>query len=309
MSREYRSIDSTVAGLNQAMDAHFKWLVAVLRYIARRDSALPEITRDDAHRHCEFAQWLCSKLSEERDDKNFLLDIEKKHTEVHQSCRQLVNSIFSGITEPAIFDNFEKALLAFTTSITRYKIHLLQLRTSYDALTGLPSRRVLDESFESIVQGLSAGGLYLLLLDVDHFKRVNDNYGHMTGDIVLRSLALNLENNIRKSELVYRYGGEEFVILLQAESDKDASIAAERIREAIAESKTIVDGQVIKITITSGLTKVHGGDTLEEILDRADMAMYRGKQSGRNCCMYVSKNREITKVNVCKKSQPVALTG
>src|SRR5690606_40017713 len=81
--------------------------------------------------------------------------------------------------------------------------------------------------------GQNDAGLYLLLLDIDHFKKVNDNYGHLTGDAVLRSLALHLEDNVRRSESVYRYGGEEFIILLQAKNDREDSEIAELLPRVI----------------------------------------------------------------------------
>lgn len=212
-------------------------------------------------------------------------------------CRQLIKTIEDGEHSNAPFDDFETALLAFSASVSRYKGHLLQLRTSYDALTGLPLRRVLDESFDSMNDELGNAGLYLLLLDVDHFKKINDNYGHLTGDAVLRSLALNLENNIRRAESVYRYGGEEFIILLQAGSDREATEAAERIRRVIAASETVAGDHRVKITFSSGLTRVNRGEALREVMERADVALYKGKQSGRNCTILINKNLDCINVS------------
>lgn len=140
-------------------------------------------------------------------------------------------------------------------------------------------------------------GLYLLLLDVDHFKKINDNYGHLTGDAVLRSLALNLENNIRRAECVYRYGGEEFIILLQAGSDREATEAAERIRRVIAASEAVEGDHRVKITFSSGLTRVNRGEALREVMERADVALYKGKQSGRNCTILINKNFDCINVS------------
>ncbi len=197
MNRKYKEIDAIIRGLNRATDAHFKWLVKVLRFVASHDVDLPEITCGEAHNHCEFGSWINEQLALEGGDRNYLLDIDKKHIAVHQACRQLIISLECESQRQHNFDLFETALLAFTDSLTRYKVHLLQLRTSYDALTGQPLRRILDESFDSMNAQYSENGLYLMLLDVDHFKKVNDTYGHLAGDSVLRSLAINLEDNIR----------------------------------------------------------------------------------------------------------------
>ena len=297
MNRKFREIDATLRGLNYSTDAHFKWLVTILRFVANRDVELPEITHDDAHHRCEFGLWLNNQLQDEQNDSHYLLDISAKHHQVHQTCRQIMASIERQEECPASYDAFEVALLAFTESLSHYKAHLLQLRTSYDALTGLPLRRILDESFDRLNAGAEERGLYLLLLDIDHFKKVNDNYGHLTGDAVLRSLALHLEDNVRRSESAYRYGGEEFIILLRANNDREPAAAAERLRHIIADAETIFGGHTIRITFTSGLTRVHRGEPLREVLERADMALYRGKHGGRNCTMLINRNLDCINVS------------
>jgi len=297
VNRKFKEIDDTVRSLNQSTDAHFRWLVKILRFIDSRNIDLPEISSDEAHLHCEFGHWLNTRLLEEREDTNFLLDINKKHIRVHQACRNLISAIEQQRQTNDVFTLFEKSLLAFTEALTHYKVHLLQLRTSYDALTGLPLRRILDESFASMNKELGADGLYLLLLDIDHFKKVNDNYGHLNGDIVLRSLALNISKNIRRSESMYRYGGEEFIVVLHASNDQDAVAIAERLRRDIARLETIAGEHLIRVTFTGGLTRIHEGESLREVLERADIALYTGKKSGRNCSQLI--NRELQTQKFC----------
>jgi diguanylate cyclase (GGDEF)-like protein len=297
VNRKFKEIDDTVRSLNQSTDAHFRWLVKILRFIDSRNIDLPEISSDEAHLHCEFGHWLNTRLLEEREDTNFLLDINKKHIRVHQACRNLISAIEQQRQTNDVFTLFEESLLAFTEALTHYKVHLLQLRTSYDALTGLPLRRILDESFASMNKELGADGLYLLLLDIDHFKKVNDNYGHLNGDIVLRSLALNISKNIRRSESMYRYGGEEFIVVLHASNDQDAVAIAERLRRDIARLETIAGEHLIRVTFTGGLTRIHEGESLREVLERADIALYTGKKSGRNCSQLI--NRELQTQKFC----------
>jgi len=295
VNRKFKEIDDTVRSLNQSTDAHFRWLVKILRFIDSRNIDLPEISSDEAHLHCEFGHWLNTRLLEEREDTNFLLDINKKHIHVHQACRNLISAIEQHRQTNDVFNLFEESLLAFTEALTHYKVHLLQLRTSYDALTGLPLRRILDESFASMNKELGADGLYLLLLDIDHFKKVNDNYGHLNGDIVLRSLALNISNNIRRSESMYRYGGEEFIVVLHASNDQDAVAIAERLRRDIARLETIAGEHLIRVTFTGGLTRIHEGESLREVLERADIALYTGKKSGRNCSQLINRQLQTQK--------------
>ncbi|MGL4428791.1 MAG: diguanylate cyclase [Silvania sp.] len=297
MNRKFTEIDETIRGLNASTDAHFKWLVKILRFIANHDIDLPEITCDDAHQRCEFGHWINTRLQEEREGKNFVLDISKKHIRVHQACRNIITAINDKCQTDAVFNVFEQSLLAFTEALTTYKVHLLQLRTSYDALTGLPLRRILDESFTSMNNELGAEGLYLLLLDVDHFKKVNDTYGHLNGDIVLRSLAMNMSNNIRRSESMYRYGGEEFIVVLHAKDDREAVTIAERLRHDIAELEMVAGEHIIRITFTAGLTRIHADEVLREVLERADQALYIGKKSGRNCTQLINQRLETKKIS------------
>lgn len=290
MNKEYRDIDATLAGLNKSSDAHFKWLVNLLYFVANKNEHSPEITNLNAHERCEFGLWLSTKLKEERDDKSYLLEIHKQHQDIHQKCRELMSSLSRGDESDMYFGDFSTSLLAFNQSLALYKTHLLQRRTSYDALTGLPLRRILDESFDNTLSEFVKSGLYLFLLDIDHFKKINDNYGHLAGDDVLRSFAVQLENGTRKCEPVYRYGGEEFIILIHAANDHDACKIAERLRTLIADTEMNAGGTAIKITFSGGLTKICEKETLHEVLERADSALYQGKQSGRNRCIYVDRD-------------------
>lgn len=181
-------------------------------------------------------------------------------------------------------------------AIIVWQRHLLQLRSGYDALTGLPLRRILDESFGSHLPEEDGDNIYVLIMDVDHFKRVNDTWGHLTGDAVLRALALKLRESTRSYEPSYRFGGEEFITLLKAKNDRDACHAGLRINEAIAAHRIKLGDEQLSITVTSGLTRVHQGETLHRVLERADSAMYQGKLRGRNRCMFVDQHLNVNQV-------------
>ncbi|HBT4722687.1 TPA: diguanylate cyclase [Klebsiella quasipneumoniae subsp. similipneumoniae] len=296
MGRKYKDIDETISGINKSCDSHFKWLVKVMSYLINQVSDLPEISCVDSHNLCDFGRWLNEKLEEDRDDKNYLMEINNHHMNVHRESKNIIDTIRNSERAILNFRKFEKSLLDFNVSLTKYKTHLLQLRTSYDLLTRLPLRRVLDESFGSVVERFSKSGLYLLLIDIDHFKKINDNYGHLVGDVVLEALAVRLESSVRKSEPVYRYGGEEFIILLHAETESDAFNIAERVREQISKTDIYAGGRNLRVTFSAGLTKIYKNEVIHEVLERADAALYEGKQSGRNCCMYIDQQLSIRKL-------------
>jgi diguanylate cyclase (GGDEF)-like protein len=155
---------------------------------------------------------------------------------------------------------------------------------------------MLDESFDQQLLDAQPLNLYLLLLDIDRFKYVNDTYGHLVGDVVLRSLASNLLSWTRYDEIAYRYGGEEFIILIRTKTDEQASLAGLRLCHLIEQKKIPYPQGEIDITVTAGITRVRQGETLDTALGRADRAMYEGKQTGRNRCMFMDEHEQITRV-------------
>jgi diguanylate cyclase (GGDEF)-like protein len=130
--------------------------------------------------------------------------------------------------------------------------------------------------------------LALLLADVDHFKMVNDTHGHLTGDAVLRTLATEMRDQVRDSDLVGRFGGEEFVILLTATGVAEACQVAERIRRGACVVKVLTPDTIVGVTVSIGVAALgsHGAD-LFELLAAADIALYRAKNTGRDrVCVY-----------------------
>lgn len=154
-----------------------------------------------------------------------------------------------------------------------------------DSLTGVANRRHFEEMGERELSRLSRvkDPLCVLLLDADHFKRVNDRYGHHVGDIVLRRIAEVCTRQIRTVDAIGRLGGEEFGLLLPNTALEGARIMAERIRRAIAAERIVVDGETIRVTASIGGTQVDPCEsTIKAAMQRADEAMYRAKQEGRN---------------------------
>lgn len=157
---------------------------------------------------------------------------------------------------------------------------------STDTLTGLLNRRAFVERIEK-ARAASDGRLFpmsMLLLDVDHFKKVNDTLGHDAGDAVLQGVAQVLSSLARKSDLVARWGGEEFVVALAQTAEAGARVAAERVRRAIAEARyALPSGDEHRVTASIGLASAEGQRwQIDDLLGRADKAMYAAKHRGRN---------------------------
>lgn len=157
-----------------------------------------------------------------------------------------------------------------------------------DALTKLPNRRALDEELARRFAQWKRkrGSLSLLLLDVDHFKRLNDEYGHTAGDDVLRRLAEVLQAMARSMDLVARYGGEEFDMVLP-ESDLSAGkVVAERVRTAVEETPLSQGARRLAVTVSVGLSELTSADDPVMLIEEADRALYEAKRAGRNRCYF-----------------------
>lgn len=161
----------------------------------------------------------------------------------------------------------------------------LKLMACRDFLTGLANRRdFLDKAQKEESRFNRSGKPFsILLLDIDNFKNINDTYGHACGDRVIVNIARSLENTLRKQDIVARWGGEEFICLLPETDIENGSEVAEKIRSTVAGSKNEYAGDVVCVTATLGIAPFNGSAPLEECIKRADVALYRGKERGRNC--------------------------
>lgn len=161
----------------------------------------------------------------------------------------------------------------------------LHLRATHDGLTGVWNRvailDMLQREFELSARAGTTTGL--IMLDVDHFKKVNDRYGHLSGDTVLVDVARRMQQAVRSYDLVGRYGGEEFLVVSPDCDLEQVQACAERIRASVAEKPVAADGALVPVTVSAGVAMLSAGfNTEREALAAADAALYRAKAEGRN---------------------------
>jgi len=169
-------------------------------------------------------------------------------------------------------------------AIQHEQVHLTE-QANRDPLTGLYNRRYLDDSLQRELDRCAREGsaLSLLLIDLDHFKRINDRHGHTTGDEVLRRISALLRQNRRSSDICCRYGGEEFLLVLPQLNLETAIELAERCRCLVAEQRWLADGQPFDVTLSIGVACSTDARTAPAtLIDLADRALYRAKAEGRN---------------------------
>ncbi|MBT9573885.1 MAG: GGDEF domain-containing protein [Pseudomonas umsongensis] len=153
-----------------------------------------------------------------------------------------------------------------------------------DPLTDTGNRIAMDQTLQREIElaRRHMQPLSLLMLDIDHFKRVNDTHGHSAGDDVLKAVAASIKNQLRNVDMVFRYGGEEFLILLSNTSREAAALVGERLRCAAQAEDYPADGRTVELTVSLGCSTLLPGESAESLLRRADSALYVAKREGRN---------------------------
>lgn len=193
-------------------------------------------------------------------DKKIGEKLDKKLSALDPRFRKKIEDLFGTITE---------------------SVSLLYDVATHDEKTGLYNNKFFETIMEMEMEKAKRGKqkLSFFIIDIDFFKKINDTYGHMKGDEILKRLAQVLMAQVRKSDIVARFGGEEFVMLLPETPAKKAMVLVSRIRSKI---KNDIFLKKYKVTVSGGLTQYKQGDTRKKIEERADKALYQAKESGRD---------------------------
>ncbi|PWC10635.1 diguanylate cyclase [Brenneria roseae subsp. americana] len=199
----------------------------------------------------------------------------------HPSEKRLYDTLMKNLGVSIVVSMLFLFLLWLT--IGGYQRRLEQMATT-DKLTGIMNRQAFDYFFKRLLARRMSHHqpVAILLIDIDHFKQINDHYGHGVGDVVLQHIAGLIQQTIRSSDQACRWGGEEFVILLDDCNLDNALLRADSLRKKIEAAKVRAEGDTIQITISCGVAEYQNNETLETMINRADIALYQAKQQGRN---------------------------
>lgn len=167
---------------------------------------------------------------------------------------------------------------------SRYRIHELQRQADRDPLTGAGNRRLSEITLSAALKMFEQAGesFGILFVDIDHFKAVNDTYGHLVGDQMLKLVADTMRYSVRSSDFIGRWGGEEFLVLLYEIAEKQFYTIAEKLRGLVEQNSLLTDRGEVLVTVSLGGTLVQPGDTVKSILQRADENLYESKKAGKN---------------------------
>lgn len=284
MSRE--KLELALKALDQALYNHEQWYKELIRSIVCQLSSDERELDDEAYRKCRFGQWYYNVISDEFHHHPSYLAIETEHISIHKLANRLLLS--SSMSEPIStidYDQFSNTLERLRLNINFLKHEIEETLYNRDPLTGLRNRVSMlsdlwkmQELVKRHVQDVT-----IAILDIDHFKVVNDTYGHPIGDKVLSAVAQFTMSHIRPYDKIYRYGGEEFLICMPGTDIYTAKIIIDRLREELA-LLTVVSTDDLNISVKAsfGISSLDEESTIDQSIEKADEALYASKNSGRN---------------------------
>lgn len=274
--------------LDQAIINHHEWYRRLLRLIVTRTAPSHSDMDPNGHTQCLFGIWYDNHVSEALKKTPHYLSIKHNHYAAHQYARQLLQHIQEEqIISVEEWDQFENSITQMNKELFDLKEQLHSLTHNRDPLTGAKTRALMLNQLQRYHNNFKNKGenSALVLLDLDHFKKINDQYGHSAGDQVLIAVVDCIEQHLRPNDTIYRYGGEEFIIFIPNVALEQAKIVIERIRKAINSLSIALCRQQssIRITASFGITQFVPSRSVEQSIDYADEAMYQAKREGRNC--------------------------
>jgi diguanylate cyclase (GGDEF)-like protein len=272
--------------LERAIPAHEQWFHRLVRALTY---AVPTDTRElaaDAHTRCAFGQWYHGTASEMVRTLPAFVALGLEHERVHRDVAMLHEHarLHADIT-PAAHDIVVHALDRMRLHVQALQRQLADMRYHRDPLTGAHSRMgllpTLRENHALVRRGVTS--CTIAMMDIDHFREVNQRYGHRTGDRVLASSVAHVMQHVRTFDKVFRYGGEEFVLCLPGLGQEQAFALTEQLRLGIAGVTVPHDTDQVRITVSFGVTSMDPDATVEDCLGRSDRAVFHAKTGGCNC--------------------------
>ncbi len=285
-SRFTRNTLAAIRELDIAIANHINWLRRIHAALITDTPCPEEDLRGDAHHHCEFGRWYYGEGMNQHQHEPEYLALEKTHTDMHDAARLLLgHRVAAAAIDIAEYEQFMDLAFQFKQDMRTYQYALINQICTVDHLTGVWNRHAMAMKLveESERTQRSDQACALCMLDIDHFKLVNDRHGHKAGDEVLQAFTSIIGAELRKYDSMFRYGGEEFLLVLPETTLNNAERLLNRIREILASTPiTTSDGTMIHITASFGVALLGGHETIEDALEHADHALFAAKAKGRN---------------------------
>lgn len=271
-------------------ESHIKWILNLIEYIHQNefDDKYPELNPN----HCDFGRWMHSATASYLLTTSHFKVIDKLHINLHDLAANVINYCKNKEHRPATLIHLMQRIDSYSLEIGNEIAFLNEIEESAkDPLTHLLTRRLFNKIILNKLDISKATGreFSLMMCDLDHFKLINDTYGHGVGDKVLQHFSSLLEQTLRKSDYIFRFGGEEFMILLPMTDKEEAITLAQKVCDATAAKKIIIEDISIHYTVSIGTLAIFIDNTVEieqETIDQyvaqVDEKLYLAKERGRN---------------------------
>lgn len=246
--------------LNGAIRGHTQWLHDFHSGLVAEEKIDEKFLCQESHRHCPFGEWLYHDKNPLLGNIEMLQPVEELHRKMHDEAHNLASMYDEGIAIPVKdYGTFIEHLALYQELTSNFRDTLQEAETMFDSLTGLFSRQsmmpLLSHEYARVCRGFQE--CVVVMMDIDHFKAVNDNYGHQAGDQVLHQVGQHIRDHIRPYDSAFRYGGEEFLICLPNSSADDAVMIMDRLREELSVLPICLPGgKTLQVTVSIGIAMI-----------------------------------------------------
>jgi diguanylate cyclase (GGDEF)-like protein len=280
------TLEALVEGIDHGIESHLAWNQRLLRCALLHETPGDDMLNTHAHLRCQFGIWFSNHRHElDTFDEVLVEHVAHAHRSMRDAVRRMCNHKEQGrAAEAADLQAYEQGQSTMVTQLNELRGRVIEAETHRDMLTGLPLRHGLEYAFGLRRKDARREGaqLWLAMIDVDHFKSVNDNHGHAVGDAALQHIARCLAACLRQTDAMFRFGGEEFLGLFLVHELHGVELLAARLVQTVSAAPlTIASGVTLHLTVTVGLAHVGAAEGLARATERADHAMLLGKARGR----------------------------
>lgn len=279
---------SSIWALDAGISNHEVWIGQLHQsLICENEHANPADLYPDAHCHCKFGQWLYSTETETLKQHASFDTVEQKHQQMHDLARHLLDKTQNSqrISEQEYCD-FTAQAMAFKLEVRNLQYLLMSQVCVVDHLTGAWNRYAMYSKLNQEKERLERTGhpCSICMMDIDYFKRINDNHGHAVGDQVLREVINFCRTTLRKYDSIYRYGGEEFLFILPDAEQDETRTVIKRLCDSLREhSIPLPEGESLAITASFGIASMQKGISVDDTIRSVDHALLCAKAKGRDC--------------------------
>ena len=266
---------------------HSQWLKILNRTLICNDAPEDNDISEDAHHLCKFGKWYYSLSGSDLQNDPGYIEIEDLHIEVHNKARELLKQKLSAkVISSEAYDDFNDTANDFQLAVQNLQFSLISKVCAVDNLTGIWNRHAVSSIVykEHERARRTGNGCVLAIMAFDNFKQINNRHGHNAGDIVLTTAISFFVKRLRKYDIIFRYGGDEFLLLFPETSTEHASQLLEKLRLELKNLPIMIsNSKKVNVSVSIGMSEMDGQSTYNETIKLADHALIEAKSAGRNC--------------------------